>query len=59
MLNYFTSAAVVRCLGAMKCAQRLMLIRGHQALASDARAAAAAALSAWLLLPSPRRLVVG
>ena len=59
MLNYLTSAAVVRCLGAMRCAQRLVDVSGHQKLAADARAAAAASLSAWLQLPSPRQLVVG
>jgi hypothetical protein len=59
MLNYFTSPAVVRCLGAMRCAQRLVDISGHQKLAADARAAAAASLSAWLQLPPPRQLVVG
>jgi hypothetical protein len=59
MLNYHTSAAVVRCLGAMKCAERLVSIRNHQKYSTDARAAAAAALGAWLLQPLPRQLIVG
>jgi hypothetical protein len=59
MINYYTSAAVVRCLGAMRCAQRLIHIHDHQKLAADTRAAAAAFLASWLISPSPRRLIVG
>jgi hypothetical protein len=46
MINYYTSAAVVSCLGAMHCAHRLIHIHDHQKLAADTRAAAAALLAA-------------
>jgi hypothetical protein len=59
MINYRVSAAAVRCLGAMKCAQRLFNIDNHEKLAADSRAAAAASLGIWLQQRSPRQLIVG
>jgi hypothetical protein len=59
MINYRVSAAVVRCLGAMKCAHRLLDIDNHEKLAADSRAAAAASLGVWLQQRPPRQLIVG
>lgn len=59
MINYRVSAAVVRCLGAMKCAHRLFDIDNHEKLAADSRAAAAASLGVWLQQRPPRQLIVG